>query len=132
MLFRSKNTGVGCHALLQGIFPTQGSNPGLIFYYCKAHPGSYSLSLGQSRMSVTYLHRSCRSYFTSDQRQRKLGSKSQPSPSPTATAAKSFQSCPTLCDPIDGSPPRKGKLGPEKIWAPVLLHQLMFLSHQQN
>ena len=22
----SKNTGVGCHALLQGIFPTQGSN----------------------------------------------------------------------------------------------------------
>ena len=24
-----KNTGVGCHALLQGIFPTQGWNPGL-------------------------------------------------------------------------------------------------------
>ena len=24
-----KNTGVGCHALLQGIFPTQGSHPGL-------------------------------------------------------------------------------------------------------
>ena len=24
-----KNTGVGYHALLQGIFPTQGSNPGL-------------------------------------------------------------------------------------------------------
>ena len=24
-----KNTGVGSHALLQGIFPTQGSNPGL-------------------------------------------------------------------------------------------------------
>ena len=33
-----KNTGVGCHALLQGIFPTLGSNPGLshcrrILYY---------------------------------------------------------------------------------------------------
>ena len=27
------NTGVGCHALLQGSFPTQGSNPGLL--YCK-------------------------------------------------------------------------------------------------
>ena len=27
-------------------------------------------------------------------------------PSPTAaTAAKSLQSCPTLCDPIDSSPP---------------------------
>ena len=24
-----KNTGAGCHSLLQGIFPTQGSNPGL-------------------------------------------------------------------------------------------------------
>ena len=27
-----KNTGVGCHALLQGISPTQGSNPGLLHY----------------------------------------------------------------------------------------------------
>ena len=25
-----KNTGVGCHSLLQGIFPTQGSNPSLL------------------------------------------------------------------------------------------------------
>ena len=25
-----KNTRMGCHALLQGIFPTQGSNPGLL------------------------------------------------------------------------------------------------------
>ena len=25
-----KNTEMGCHALLQGIFPTQGSNPGLL------------------------------------------------------------------------------------------------------
>ena len=27
--FPLKNTGVGCHFLLQGLFPTQGSNPGL-------------------------------------------------------------------------------------------------------
>ena len=27
---KGKNSGVGCHALLQGIFPTQGSNPGLL------------------------------------------------------------------------------------------------------
>ena len=26
-----KNTGVGCHALLQGIFPTQGSNLCLLY-----------------------------------------------------------------------------------------------------
>ena len=36
-----KNTGVGCHALLQGIFPTQGSNPGLPhcrwILYCLRH-----------------------------------------------------------------------------------------------
>ena len=28
--FPDKNTGVGCHAFLQGIFPAQGSNPGLL------------------------------------------------------------------------------------------------------
>ena len=39
-----KNTGVGCHALHQGIFPTQGSNPG--FPHCRrilyhlSHQGS--------------------------------------------------------------------------------------------
>ena len=52
--FPDKNTGVGCHFLLQGIFPTQGS-----------------------------IHH----------------------PAAAATAAKSLQSCPTLCDLIDGSPP---------------------------
>ena len=39
-----KNTGVGCHALLQGIFPTQGSEPGIphcrwILYHL-SHQGS--------------------------------------------------------------------------------------------
>ena len=28
--FPGKNTGMDCHALLQGIFPTQGLNPGLL------------------------------------------------------------------------------------------------------
>ena len=40
--FSGKNTGVGCHLLLQGIFPNQGSNPSLLyllpcrqtFYHC--------------------------------------------------------------------------------------------------
>ena len=38
-----KNTGVGCHAFLQGIFPTQGSNPGLPqcrILYRLSHQGS--------------------------------------------------------------------------------------------
>ena len=55
-----KNTGVNCHGLLQGIFLTQGSNPGLphcrwIFYHL-SHQGSprilewvaYFLSRGSS------------------------------------------------------------------------------------
>ena len=44
---KKKNTGVGCHFLLQGIFPTQGLNPGLLhLLHCRAdslpltHPGS--------------------------------------------------------------------------------------------
>ena len=28
--FPDKNTGVGCHFLLQGIFPTEGLNPGVL------------------------------------------------------------------------------------------------------
>ena len=39
-----KNTGVGCHALFQGIFPPQGSNPGLLhcrqILYHLSHQGS--------------------------------------------------------------------------------------------
>jgi len=55
-----KNTGVGCHALLQGIFTTQGSNPGLLhsrwILYCLSHQESprllewvaYPISRGSS------------------------------------------------------------------------------------
>ena len=41
-----KNTGVCCHFLLQGIFPIQGSNLGLLYcnriLYCLSHQGSSS------------------------------------------------------------------------------------------
>ena len=40
-----KNTGGGCHALLQGIFPTQGSNP---CFLCLLHWRASSLPLAQS------------------------------------------------------------------------------------
>ena len=39
----AKNTGVGCHALLQGIFPTRGSNPSLLYLL---HWQAGSLPLG--------------------------------------------------------------------------------------
>ena len=42
--FLGKSTGVGCHFLLQGIFPTQGSNPNLLHcrqtLYHLSHQGS--------------------------------------------------------------------------------------------
>ena len=44
-----KNTGGGCHSLLQGIVPTQGQNPGLLHYrqilYCLSHRRSPFLAL---------------------------------------------------------------------------------------
>ena len=55
----SKNTGVGCHPLLQGIFPTQGSNPGLPhcrwILYCLSHQGSPSRILLTLRYLITSL-----------------------------------------------------------------------------
>ena len=43
-IFPGNNTGVGCHFLLQGIFLTQGLNPGLLYcrqtLYCLSHQGS--------------------------------------------------------------------------------------------
>ena len=42
-----KNTGVGCHSLLQGIFLTQGPNPSFLhcrqILYCLSHQGSLTL-----------------------------------------------------------------------------------------
>ena len=46
-----KNTGVGCHALLPGIFPTQGLNPGLLHFrrilYSLSHQGAQENWSGQ-------------------------------------------------------------------------------------
>ena len=59
-----QNTGVGCHALLQGIFPTQGSSPGLPhcgwILYQLSHRGSpkilkwvaYPFSSGSSQPGI--------------------------------------------------------------------------------
>jgi len=51
----SKNTGVSCHALHQGIFPTQGSNPDLPhcrqILTCLSHQGSYAIVNGECGLS---------------------------------------------------------------------------------
>ena len=57
-----KNTGVGCHALLEEIFPTQGSNPGLLhcswILYHLSHQGSpmvfIELHKGHQRLVLNY------------------------------------------------------------------------------
>ena len=56
--FPSKDTGVGCHFLLQGIFPTQGSNPGLLhcrqILYWLSYKGSPCCSLcGHKELDTT-------------------------------------------------------------------------------
>ena len=66
--FPDKNTGVGCHFLLQRIFLTQGSNFCLLPWQAESLPQTCPRTAA-------------------------------------AAAAKSLQSCLTLCDPIDRSPP---------------------------
>ena len=48
-----ENSGVGCHFLLQGIFPTQGSNPRLL---CLLQGQARSLPLAPPGKPHTYTH----------------------------------------------------------------------------
>jgi len=86
-----KNTGVGCHALLQGIFPTQGSNPCLPYcrriLYCLSYQGSPWLSLLYHKNLSSqphYSHQHINIYFTCEK--NKIFDYTYPStnpPSPT-------------------------------------------------
>ena len=187
-----KNTEVGCCALLQGSFPTQGLNPGLPhcrqILYCLSHQGTlrilewvaYPFSRGSSWLrnwtgvsciadgfftsgatreapvmvlNLNYIsecpgnlkkkenwfsshisrgwdlelglfrYTFCRQWFSEKARRpwekytpQTVGGPSQKAIgiflndpqcliTMAAAAAESLQSCPTLCDPIDGSPP---------------------------
>ena len=55
-----KHTGVGCHFLLQGIFPTQGSNLGLLQWgqilYHLSHHGSHGSRITNVRISGWLLY----------------------------------------------------------------------------
>ena len=75
---------MSCHALLQGIFPTQGSNSSLLR---PLHWQANSLPLAPPGKPLGYWRRLLVAAATA------------------TAAAKSLQSCLTLCDPIDGSPP---------------------------
>ena len=59
-----KNTGVDCHSLLQGIFLTQGSNPGLLrcrqILHCLSNQGSPSVKESHNiRSSLTICTDTC-------------------------------------------------------------------------
>ena len=54
--FPGKNTGVDCHSLLQEIFSTQESNPGLLHYSQILYWLSYQGSLGTSKLSDRGYH----------------------------------------------------------------------------
>ena len=77
--FPGKNTGVGCCALLQGIFLTQGPNLSLVSLL---HWLADSLPLRHLRSSIMRLNEFA-----------------------LLCCAQSLQSCPTLCSPTDCSPP---------------------------
>ena len=47
--FPHKNTGVGCHFLLQGIFPTQELNPSLLHWQAESLPLSPAWGVGKSK-----------------------------------------------------------------------------------
>ena len=88
-----KNTGVDCHALLQGILPTQGSNPGLLhcrkILYCLSHQGSPKQLYSNNKIKSG-----------SREECHKVSHKVL-----VCVHTQLLQSCPTLCDPTDSSPP---------------------------
>ena len=53
-----KNTGVGCHALPRGIFPTQGSNPSLLhcrwFLYYLSHQRKPTIMYNSMLIHVSF------------------------------------------------------------------------------
>ena len=77
-VFSGKNTGSGCHFLLQGTFSSEGLNPHLLHWQADSQLQNHQ-GIPEIHM-YTHIHM----YIY---------------------AAKSLQSRPTLCDPIDGSPP---------------------------
>ena len=149
--FQGKNIEVSCHFLLQRIFPTQESNPGLPhcrrILYQLSHKGSLiilewiaypspedlpnpGIKLRSPALQVDSLPAEppgkpkntgvgslCllqRIFPTQESSQGLLHCRrilyqlshqgSLPGGAAAAAVAKSLQSCPTLCDPIDGSP----------------------------
>ena len=55
-IFQARNTGVGCHFLLQGIFPTQGFNPHPLHGQADSLPLSHVGSLQRKCLICTHTY----------------------------------------------------------------------------
>ena len=115
--FPGKHTGVGCYSLLQGIFPTQGLNPGLLHYkqilYCLSHQGSLC-----DYWTERFISKLCRTdkqiYLTNDHSSMGLTNSLQKVCKDHHSCECSWivycvllcaQSCLTLCYSMDFNPP---------------------------
>ena len=97
-----KNTGVGCHALLQGIFLTQRPNPSLLsLLHCRQILCPESLRKSINISCCRSVAKSCLILCNPIDGSTSGFPVLHYLP---AAAAKSLQPCPTLCDPKDGSP----------------------------
>ena len=108
-----KTPGVGCHALFQGIFPTQGSNPGLshcrqILYHL-SHQGSPPQLLGSPYLP---------------QLEKALVQQGRPSTAKNKyiNCCSVAHSCPTLCDLMDCSTPGFPVLHHLPVFAQTHIH----------
>ena len=99
--FPEKNAGVGCHFLLQGILPTQGSNPGLLHWQAgsllseppgKPTPSRRIPEVGKLLLFYVLILSSLN--LAQESRRQTCIGQSEVAPS-----------CPTLSNPLDCSPP---------------------------
>ena len=116
MEFSGKNTGVGCHSLLQGIFPTQGSNLCLLRLL---HWQTNSLPLAPPWKPMLLSRFSRVRLCATPEMTAHQAPPSWDSPGKNTGVGCHFllqcrkvksesgvaQSCPTLSDPMDCSPP---------------------------
>ena len=98
--FPGKSSGVGYHFLLQGIFPTQGSNPGLHWRassLLSEPPGKPTLSRRIPEVRKLLLF--CVLILSS------LNLAQESRTQTSICQSEVAQSCPTLCDLVDCGPP---------------------------
>ena len=108
-----KNTGVGCHALLQGIFPTQALKQGLLHYrkvfyqlsYQGSPPNHCCCEVASVVSDSVRPHRRQPSPWDSPGKNTGVGCHCLLQCMKVKSESEVAQSCPTLSDPMDCSLP---------------------------